>query len=240
MATEPSALVVGAGALGASAALALASGGVTRLVLVDGERTEAADLGASALLGEADLGAGRAGAAAARLRALFPGAQVIGHDLRLSAANALELLRGTSVALAGADDLATQFVAGDAALRAGVPLVTGGVLRTTVQVLTVRPGGWGGCLRCLFEAPPPPGTVPPARLVGVLGPVAMLAGALMGAEALRLLTAEHGAYEGRMLAYEARTARARVVSVPRRAGCPACTGVQALGPERAPAPAEAP
>ena len=38
----------------------------------------------------------------------------------------------------------------DAALRARVPLVHGGVLRTTAQLLSVVPEGLGGCLRCLF------------------------------------------------------------------------------------------
>lgn len=236
---EGSALVLGAGALGASAALTLASGGVTRLVLADDGRVDTADLGASALLAEADLGAGRAAAAAARLRALFPGIDVGAHDLPVDPGKALALMRGASVALAALEDLGAQFLAGDAALRAGVPLVVGGVLRTTAQVLTVRPGGWGACLRCLFEAPPPE-LVPSARQAGVLGPVAMLAGTLMGAEALRLLTSEHGAYEDRLLAYEARSARARVVSVPRRADCPACTGTQALEAGTASAGGEAP
>jgi len=229
METEASALVLGAGGLGASAALTLASGGVGRLVVADGGRVEPEDLASSALFAEADLGQGRAPAAAARLRALFPGVEVAAHDLPLGPGNALALFRGASVALAALEDLGSQFLAGDAALRAGVPLVVGGAVRTTVQILTVRPGAWGACLRCLFEEPPPPASVPSARQVGVLGPIAMLAGALMGSEALRVLTAEHGAYEGRLLSYEARTARARVVSVPRRSECPACTGRQALG-----------
>ncbi len=228
---EGSAVVLGAGALGASAALTLASGGVERLVLVDGDPVEPADLSASALLADADLGASKAAAAGARLQALYPHLEVVVHPAPLTPASALDFLRGASVALAGLADLGAQFLAGDAALRAGVPLVAGGVLRATAQIVTVRPGGWGGCLRCLFEAPPPAGVVPSAREAGVLGPVAMLAGALMGAEALRLLTAEHGSYEGRLLSYDARTARSRVVSVPRRPDCPACTGALALEPE---------
>ena len=230
MAMEGNALVIGAGALGASAALTVASGGVARLVLVDGDRVQPSDLAGAALLREADLGVGRAAAAAARLRALFPALEVVAHETRLTPRNALELMRGASVALAGAGDLETQFLAGDAALRVRVPLVVGGALRTTAQVLTVRPGGEGGCLRCLFEGPPGPGVVPSAWEAGVLGPVAALAGALMGAEALRVLTAEYGAYEGRLMAFEARSARARVVAVPRRSGCPACAGGLALEP----------
>jgi molybdopterin/thiamine biosynthesis adenylyltransferase len=102
------------------------------------------------------------------------------------------------------------------------------VLRTTAQVLTVVPGGLGGCLRCLFEAPPPPGDVPSCAQAGILGPVAGFAGALMGAEALRLLSRERGAYEGRLFTYEARSGRSRLVPVRRRPGCLACLGTQPL------------
>jgi adenylyltransferase/sulfurtransferase len=230
MGSDGSAVVLGAGGLGAAAALTIASGGVRRLVVADGGRVELEDLGSSALFAEADLGQARASAAAGRLGALFPDLEVAAHDRPLGPGNVLALVRGASVALATLEDLGAQLLAGDAALRAGVPLVVGGAVRSTFQLLTVRPGGWGACLRCLFEEPPPPGAIPSARQVGLLGPVAMLAGALMGSEALRVLTSEHGAYEGRLLSYEARTARARVVSAPRRPECPACTGTQALEP----------
>jgi molybdopterin/thiamine biosynthesis adenylyltransferase len=113
-------------------------------------------------------------------------------------------------------------------MRARTPLVHGGVLRTTAQILTIAPAGLGGCLRCLFEAPPPPGSVPSCAEAGVLGATASFAGALMGAEALRLLAGERGAYEGRLFTYEARTARGRLVLVRRRQGCPACAGTQPL------------
>ena len=228
MAPLESALVVGVGALGSAAALTLASAGARRIVLVDGRRVEASDLGHAPLFFEADLWSGRATAAAARLRALFPGVEVVSEERPLGPETALGLVRGTSVVLACSDDLAVQFLAGDAALRVGVPLVAGGVLRATVQVLSIRPGGSGGCLRCLFEAPAAPGTVPSALEAGVLGPAAALCGVLVGAEALRLISGERGAYEGRLVTFEGRSARSRVVSVPRRPGCPTCSGLQPL------------
>ena len=235
-----SALIIGAGALGCAAALTVASAGVRRIALVDGRRVEAEDLGQAPLFGEGDLGSGRAAAAAARLRALFPGMEAVTHERALEPESALSLMRGASVVLACSDDLAVQFLAGDAALRVGAPLVAGGVLRTTVQVLSVCPGGAGGCLRCLFEAPAAPGTIPSVAEVGALGPAAALAGALMGAEALRLITGERGAYEGRLLSFEGRFARSRVVSVPRRPGCLACAGGKPLEGARPPAPGPVP
>jgi molybdopterin/thiamine biosynthesis adenylyltransferase len=123
----------------------------------------------------------------------------------------------------GADNFATKFLANDAALAAERPLVHGGILRYTAQLLTVIPGKTG-CLRCLFEEPPPEGSVPSCAQAGVLGPLAGYAGALMGAEVLRILAGERGAYAGRLLVLEARAARSRFVPVRLRQSCFACQG----------------
>ena len=231
--TRKSALVVGAGGLGGPAILVLAAAGVGRIVLVDDDAVETSNLARQPLFGEADVGARKAVAAAARVRALFPSVAVEARDERFAPANAVELARAADVVVDGSDNFATKFLANDAALRARRPLVHGGVLRTTAQLLTVVPGGLGGCLRCLFEAPPPVGSVPSCAEAGVLGPVAGLAGSLMGAEALRVLAGERGAYEGRLLVFEARTAKSRLVLVRKRQGCAACAGTQPLegGPE---------
>ncbi len=223
-----SALVVGAGGIGGPALLVLAAAGVGRIVLVEDDAVETSNLSRQPLFGEADLGARKAEAAATRLATLFPAVRVDARDGRFDADNAVELVRGCDVVVDGSDNFATKFLANDAALRAGRPLVHGGVLRTTMQLLTVTPGGTGGCLRCLFEGPPPPGSVPSCSDAGILGPVAALAGALMGAEALRLLAGEPGAYEGRLYAFEARTARSRLVPVRKRPGCGACAGTEPL------------
>src|SRR5512142_705385 len=221
-----SALVVGAGGLGGPAILVLAGAGVGRIVVIEDDAVETSNLNRQPLFGETDLGARKAGTAAARVRALFPSVELEARDERFGPSNAVELARAADVVVDGSDNFATKFLANDAALRTKRPLVHGGVLRTTAQVLTVVPGGLGGCLRCLFEAPPPPGSVPSCSEAGILGPVAGFAGALMAGEALRLLARERGAYEGRLFTYEARGARSRLVLVRKRPGCAACAGVQ--------------
>ncbi|HET7753963.1 MAG TPA: ThiF family adenylyltransferase, partial [Anaeromyxobacteraceae bacterium] len=135
--------------------------------------------------------------------------------------NALDLVRDVDVVIDGSDNFDTKFLANDAAMAALKPLVHGGILRYTAQLLTVIPGVTG-CLRCLFEGPPPPGSVPSCAEAGVLGGIAGLAGALMGSEAVRLLSGERGAHAGRFLVYEGRPARARSIVVRRRPLCPAC------------------
>jgi molybdopterin-synthase adenylyltransferase len=223
------ALVIGAGGLGGPAILTLAAAGVGRLVLVEDDVVETSNLNRQPLFHEGDVGRRKAEAAAERLRALFPAAVIEVRDERFDAPNAEALAANVDVLLDGSDNFETKFLANDAALRARRPLVHAGVLRTTAQLLTVSPAGLGGCLRCLFEEPPPPGSVPSCSQAGILGPVAGFAGALMGAEALRLLRGERGAYEGRLFTYELRSGRSRLVMVRRRPGCAACAGTQPLG-----------
>jgi molybdopterin/thiamine biosynthesis adenylyltransferase len=219
--SEKSALVIGTGGLGGPALMALAAAGLRRLVLMDADVIETSNLNRQPLFHEAELGERKAAVAAARLRQLRPELEVEPLDARFDAGNADALVRSVDVVLDGSDNFATKFLANDAAVAAAKPLVHGGILRTTAQIMTVVPGP-AGCLRCLFEEPPPADAMPANARAGVLGALAGFAGALMAAEAIRLLSGERGAYVGRLLSFEARSARARLVMVRRREGCSAC------------------
>jgi len=218
---DRSALVIGAGGLGGPVLLALAGAGVGRVVLIDGDAVETSNLNRQPLFTEADIGARKAPTAARRLARLFPASRVEAIDGRFDASSGPGLASSVDLLVDGSDNFETKFSANDVAVAAGKPLVHGGILRFTAQILTIRPGSTG-CLRCLFEEPPPAGSVPSCAEAGVLGALAGFGGALMGAEALRLLAGETGTYAGRLFVYEARSARSRTVPVGRRQGCSAC------------------
>jgi molybdopterin/thiamine biosynthesis adenylyltransferase len=214
------ALVVGAGSLGGPAALTLAAGGVGALVLADAGAVDEADLAAQPALVAADLGRPRAQATADRLARLFPALRLQVRAVEVDAASARALAAEADVVVDASNRFATMFAVNDAAVAAGKPLAHAGALHLSAQLLSVVPGATG-CLRCLFEAAPPPG--PPAT---TLGPLAAFAGALLGAEALRLAAGRPGAHAGLLLGYEARSGRSRTVPVRRRAGCPACAAAR--------------
>jgi molybdopterin/thiamine biosynthesis adenylyltransferase len=209
------ALVVGTGGLGGPAALVLGAAGVGRLVVADEGAVEDADLAVQPLLAASELGRPRAEAAAARLARLHPALRIEAHAGPVDAAHALALATAADVVVDGSNRFATMFALNDAAVAAGRPLVHGGVLHLSAQLLTIVPGATG-CLRCLFEAPPPGSAPAPPS------PLAPHAGALLGAEALRLLEGGPGLHAGVLHAYEARSGRARSVPVRRRPGCLAC------------------
>ena len=217
---ESTALVLGAGCLGGPAALVLAGAGVGRLLLADGAIVGPADLSAQPALAEADVGRPRAVALAARLAQLFPEVAVEPVHAPLDGPAAAALVAQAEVAVHATADAAVAFAASDAAVAAGRPLVHGGVLALSAQVLTIVPGRTG-CLRCLFEGPPPVGPSPGLE-AAVLGPLAGFAGALMGQEAVRLLQGREATYAGRLLTYGARAGQGRLVPVRARPGCAAC------------------
>jgi molybdopterin/thiamine biosynthesis adenylyltransferase len=225
---QKTALVVGAGSLGHPALLVLGAAGLGRVLVVDPDLVESSNLTRQPLFGDPDVGARKAEVAVRRLAQLYPAVTFEALAARFASDNAAELAGRADVVVDGSGNFETKFLVNDAAVAARRPLVHGAVLRYSAHVVTVMPGV-SGCVRCLFEEPPPAGSVPTVAEAGVLGPLAGFAGALLGSEAVRLLLGERGAHAGRLLVYEARAARARAVPLRRRPLCGACGSVRPPG-----------
>lgn len=234
-AAPPRVVLIGAGGLGCAAALALAEesrarGLRLRLELLDDDAVERSNLSRQVLFGEADVGEAKVFAAAAALQvgpavaeaaARADPLEVVPLRVRFAEDNARDLLRGAAALLDGSDDVPTRFLANDAARGAGVPLVHGAALGWTGHLLTALPGE-GGCLRCLFEAPPPVDDVPACSQAGVASPLCGLVGAAMASEAILLLRGQPPRAASRLLRWNGRSGAVRATSVPRDPSCPAC------------------
>lgn len=178
-------LVVGAGGLGCPASLALAQAGVGHLTLADPDRVDVTNLPRQLWHRPQEVGRNKAESAAAGLSRAFPSLSTEALPERVDAGNAEGLFRSHDAVIDATDGVATKFFLSDVAVLTGVPLVYGGVLRMQGQALRVDPGG--PCLRCLYEAPPPPDAVPTCAQAGVLGSLAGLVGAAQALLALELL-----------------------------------------------------
>jgi adenylyltransferase/sulfurtransferase len=83
--------------------------------------------------------------------------------------------------------------------------------------------GTTGCLRCVFEAPPLPGSTPTCDTAGVLGPVVQVVAACQAADALKLLLGRLDLLSGTMLDIDLwANQRRRVELGGPRQGCPCC------------------
>ena len=166
-------------------------------------------------------------AASVRLRARRPLLRVQPLRLRLDADNLGPLLAAMpadTIVLECSDQPALKFQVNDACLARGLPLVLAGVQRWRGQVQAVVYGQ--ACLRCMFEAPPPPELAEPCSAVGVMGTAAGLLGYWMAHLALALRAGS--ATGGELWAIDARTLAPQVLRPGPRPGCPACASARSL------------
>lgn len=222
MGLEGNVLLIGAGGLGCGAALALGAAGLRALTVLDDDLVEESNLHRQVLHAPAFLGRPKVQSLAATLTARFPGLQVKGVPARLGVDNALALFKEHDVILDGSDNLETKFLANDAAVLSGKPLVHGASVGTMGQLLTV-PAGGRPCYRCLFEdLPDSPGDAPSCSEAGVLGPVPGVIGSLQGHEAIRILCGKTPALSGRLVRYDSPAMTMRSITFRRNPTCGVC------------------
>ena len=215
-------LLIGAGGLGAPAALYLAAAGVGTIGLIDDDNVDVSNLQRQVIHATAAVGRPKVDSAAEAIRALNPDVEVVAHRTRLTADNARDLLGGWDVVIDGTDNFPTRYLVNDAAVMLGLPLVHGAVLGFNGQV-GVFDARRGPCYRCLHPAPPPAGSVPSCAEAGVLGVLPGIIGTMQAAEALKLVIGGGQPLLGRLALLDAwGGAHLREIPVAKNPACPVC------------------
>jgi len=212
-------VLVGAGGIGAPAALALAAAGVTDLRVADDDRVELSNLHRQILFTEADVGRPKLDALADALARRSPATRITLHRGRALPASAAALVAGAAVVIDATDNFASRFLLADACALAGVPVVHAAAVRWSATVMAVAPRG-RPCYRCLFEDVPG-GDAPDCATAGVVGPVCGVAGAIAADRALRILAGDVSVY-GAIVTFDGLRDALRAVPVRARRGCPLC------------------
>jgi molybdopterin-synthase adenylyltransferase len=211
-------LVIGAGGLGAPALLYLAAAGVGTLGVVDDDAVSLSNLQRQVIHATADVGRPKVVSAKAAVARLNPHVTLEPHGVRLTAANALDLVSRYDLVVDGSDNFATRYLVSDACYFAKKPLVTAavGVFDGTLTTLraheTARDGTPNPTYRCLFPEPPPPGTVPACAEAGILGALTGVIGSMMALEAIREIVGFGEGLVGRLLMLDALAMRVEKLS----------------------------
>ena len=215
----PRLLLVGAGGIGAPAAIALAAAGLDALTVADDDAVELGNLHRQILFEDADVGRPKLEAFAAALRTRSPAMEVTLARRRFLPSTAIDLLAGIEVVIDATDNFASRFLIADACAIAGVGVVHAAAVRWRATVLAVGPAG-GPCYRCLFEDLPE-GPAPDCASAGVVGPVCGVAGAVAADRELQMLAGDAGV-TGTIVTFDGLRDILRAVPVARRSGCPLC------------------
>src|SRR5271163_4803934 len=226
-------LVVGLGGLGSPVLQYLAGAGVGCLGIIDGDTLDASNLHRQPIYALADVGGQKAGLAAAAVQRINPSVRVDIHPGRLSADNALDLVRGYDVVVDCSDNFRAKYLINDAAVLAQRPAVFASVYQYEGQLQVYKPQPMHACLRCLWPEAQADGIVGNCAEAGVLGPVPGTFGTLQALLTLKILLGMSGQLEGELLLLDFTNFSSLKLKAPRRTEChaPACAHIRAITPE---------
>jgi sulfur-carrier protein adenylyltransferase/sulfurtransferase len=214
-------LLVGAGGLGAPAALYLAAAGIGTLGLVDDDEVDESNLQRQVIHNTERVGMPKTESARRTIESLNPDVEVVEHRTRLDASNIIDIIKDYDVILDGADNFPTRYLLNDASVRLRKPVVSASILAFDGQISTFVPFE-GPCYRCLYPTPPPAELAPSCGAAGVLGVMAGVMGLLQANEVIKLVAGIGEPLIGRLLLYDSLGTRFTELKVRRDPECPIC------------------
>jgi molybdopterin/thiamine biosynthesis adenylyltransferase/rhodanese-related sulfurtransferase/molybdopterin converting factor small subunit len=213
-------LIIGAGALASPAAIYLTAAGVGTIGIVDGDRVDASNLQRQILHFTHNVGHMKVVSARRHIEDLNPDTNVVTFPSFLTSENAMDIVREFDVVINGSDNFPTRYLVNDVCVMLKKPLVDASILKWEGQATVFMPGR--GCYRCLFPAPPPPGSVPSCAEGGVLGALAGHMGTLQAVEAVKILLGIGEPLAGRLVLFDALAGEYQSLRWQRNPECPVC------------------
>ncbi len=217
---EARVLLVGAGGLGSPAALYLAAAGVGTLGIVDFDVADLSNLQRQVLHHGHDVGRSKVASATDTIHDLNPDVKVVPHEVQLSSANIMDIIRDYDIVVDGTDNFPTRYLINDACVLSGKPNVHGSIFHFEGVATVFLPGQ--GCYRCLFPSPPPPGSVPSCQEAGVLGVLPGVIGNIQAIETIKLILGLGRSLVNRLLLFDALEMDFRQLKWHRDPKCPVC------------------
>ena len=221
------ALVVGAGGLGSAALMYLASSGMGRITVCDGDKVDLTNLQRQVVHRQESVGKPKAGSAAATLRAINPEIHVEPLEERASPERLAALVRTADVVLDCSDNFATRHALNRACVAAKKPLVSGAGIRFDGQVAVFdlrRPDA--PCYACLF-AEDARAEEERCATMGVFAPLVGMVGTFQALEAIKLAAGVGETLAGRLMLFDALASRWHEVRLSRDPHCQVCGAARA-------------
>ncbi|UZJ40641.1 molybdopterin-synthase adenylyltransferase MoeB [Prosthecochloris sp. SCSIO W1101] len=215
-------MIIGAGGLGAPAAMYCAAAGIGRIGIVDADVVEVSNLQRQIIHFTADVGSSKVSSAKEKMEAINPDVEVESIKTFVNASNIEEIIDGYDFVIDGTDSFATKFLINDACIMKGIPFSHGGILRFNGQTMTVLPKQ-SACYRCVFHKPPPKNMIPTCSEAGVLGAVAGMLGTIQAAEALKFITGAGDILADALMTFDALPMNFRKVVLRRNPKCAVCS-----------------
>ena len=221
MLLNASVLIIGAGGLGAPAALYLAAAGVGTIGIVDADEVDLSNLQRQVIHTTNDVGKAKVKSAAETMEAINPDVTVKTYRTFVDSTNIMDLIKDYDFIIDGTDNFPAKFLINDACVMAGKPFSHAGIIRFKGQLMTYVPGE-GPCYRCVFKNPPPKDAVPTCKQAGVIGAMGGVIGSLQAMEAIKYIIGKGELLTGKLLTYDALKMEFHTIKLPKDHHCAVC------------------
>lgn len=209
-------LIVGMGGLGCPSAQYLVSSGIGTIGIADDDIVSVSNLHRQILYTPDDVGAHKVNIAAKRLQQQNPSVSIIPYPLRITSANAMELIPEFDLIIEGTDNFETKCLLNDACVLAGKPLVYGAIYQHEGQVsiwnVLQKDGTYSPNYRDVFPHAEE-SQVPNCREGGVIPTLAGIVGCMQANEAIKYLTHSEELLAGKLWMMNVMSGKTQIIKL---------------------------
>lgn len=215
--------LIGAGGLGAPAAMYLASSGIGSISIFDHDTIDLGNLQRQIAFRTKDIDLPKASQLKHSLTEINPDVKITAHNLKATPESFSDTSEDADIIIDASDNFDTRFILNEISIKTTTPLISGAAIGFSGQATTFNPANpKSPCYRCLYteeEHTPPQNT---CRDQGVFAPLTGIIGSIMAAESIKAILNIGSSLTGRLLLLNAKTMIPRTIKLPKDPSCPAC------------------
>ena len=215
-------LVIGAGGLGSPVLQYLAAAGVGTLGIVDDDIVSLSNLQRQTIHTTKTCGEPKVESAKAFLEAINSHVQIDIHETKLTKETGDNLISRYDLVADGSDNFDTRYLSADLCEKHKKILVTAAVGQFDASITTLKPHlkdnkeNHYPRYRDIFPQKPPEGLLPTCEEAGILGALTGVIGSMQALEIIKEITETGDSLAGRLLLYDAKSARFQEISYARQ------------------------
>lgn len=207
-------LVCGAGGLGSTVIVNLASLGVGHIGIIDNDTVELSNLNRQYIHNLSSLKHPKTDSAKAWVQNYNRDIQTETFKIRLDKKNYIDIVAKYDILADCFDSFESKFLLNDISLKMQKPLIHAGVTEFSGQVMTIIPNK-SACLRCIF----PDANLDACVAKGVVSPAVSLIASVQSMEILKLIINKGSLLTNKILSIDGLNARFKVLNVKKNSAC---------------------
>jgi len=217
-----SVLIIGIGGLGTTASLYLANSGIGKIIVNDYDSVDLTNLPRQILFNSDDLGDNKAEIAKKKLLTFNPNITVEVLTEKLKKNQLGEIVLNVDVVLDCTDNLQSRLLINKVCIKNKKSLISGAAIRYEGHIAVFRNDiAIKSCYNCLYKQEDE--NVEDCEGSGILAPVAGLVGAVMAAEAIKILVGQESMLDNRLWVLDAKNNTNQIIKIQKSKTCMECS-----------------